>query len=229
MLNDLKTFLSDLKAADLKDLDAVMKWIGKYEPVHLAADELEAAIESGPAYRNWLRTHTDRRVTQGIDTWKGGHLQQEIDDAVAKANPKETDDKRAIRDLQQREKDRTRREKDLRQENLALRHARKMGLPAELVTLLIGDDDDATLANLKMLKEGIEAEVTKQVDEEVKKRFKDNGSDHDAGPDKSKGGGVNPFEMETWSLTEQGQLVKNNPKKARALAAEAGVSLAGIL
>ena len=35
----------------------------------------------------------------------------------------------------------------------------------------------------------------------------------------------NPFAKETFSLTEQGQLFKNNPELARQLAAEAGVTL----
>ena len=35
----------------------------------------------------------------------------------------------------------------------------------------------------------------------------------------------NPFKKESFNLTEQGKLLKNNPEQARALAAEAGVTI----
>lgn len=41
-----------------------------------------------------------------------------------------------------------------------------------------------------------------------------------------KGGGkTNPFAKETYNLTEQGKMLKENPEQARALAAEAGVTI----
>ena len=39
------------------------------------------------------------------------------------------------------------------------------------------------------------------------------------------GGNVNPFAKETFNLTKQGELLKSNPEQARAMAAEAGVTI----
>lgn len=39
------------------------------------------------------------------------------------------------------------------------------------------------------------------------------------------GGATNPFAKETYNLTEQGKMLKENPEQARALAAEAGVTI----
>lgn len=39
------------------------------------------------------------------------------------------------------------------------------------------------------------------------------------------GGAVNPFAKETFNMTKQGELLKNNPEQARAMAAAAGVKI----
>lgn len=39
------------------------------------------------------------------------------------------------------------------------------------------------------------------------------------------GGNANPFAKETFNLTKQGELLKSNPEQARAMAAEAGVTI----
>ena len=39
------------------------------------------------------------------------------------------------------------------------------------------------------------------------------------------GGTVNPFAKETYNLTKQGELLKNNPEQAKAMAAAAGVTI----
>lgn len=43
--------------------------------------------------------------------------------------------------------------------------------------------------------------------------------------DGSGAGAVNPFAKETYNLTKQGEMLKNNPEQARAMAAAAGVSI----
>jgi hypothetical protein len=40
-------------------------------------------------------------------------------------------------------------------------------------------------------------------------------------------GGANPFARETWNMTEQGQLLKNNPVRAEQLAKSAGTTIGG--
>lgn len=220
---DLAKLQSDLKAADLKDAKAIVEFIGSYKPATLTAAQLESAIEAEPGHRKWLEAVIDRKVSKGINAWKGGHLQKEIDDAVAKANPKETGEQKRLRELETREQTRSKNEKRLLQENLALRHAREMNLPEKLVTYLIGDDDDTTLANLKVFKETIDNEVKVRVEAEVKKRFKEQGDEHNASANDN--AGINPFKKETRNVTEQSRLYKEDPKKAKALAAAAGIQL----
>lgn len=43
--------------------------------------------------------------------------------------------------------------------------------------------------------------------------------------DGSGAGAVNPFAKETYNLTKQGELLRNNPEQARAMAAAAGVTI----
>ena len=48
-----------------------------------------------------IQPKMDSYFSKGLDTWKNNNLQKLIDDEVAKRNPAETPEQKAIRDLQQ--------------------------------------------------------------------------------------------------------------------------------
>lgn len=82
--------------------------------------------------------------------------------------------------------------------------------------------DDGTVA-------GLDEQITplKQSKPFLFKEIKSKGGSYD--PAGGAGGNtVNPFKKETFSLTEQGKLFKENPALAKSLAQEAGINIGGI-
>lgn len=83
--------------------------------------------------------------------------------------------------------------------------------------------DDGTVA-------GLDEQINplKQSKPFLFKEIKSKGGSYD--PAGGAGGNtVNPFKKETFSLTEQGKLFKENPALAKSLAQEAGINIGGII
>lgn len=86
--------------------------------------------------------------------------------------------------------------------------------------LIVGDDGSVT---------GLDEQINplKQSKPFLFKEIKSKGGSYD--PAGGAGGNtVNPFKKETFSLTEQGKLFKENPALAKSLAQEAGINIGGI-
>lgn len=86
--------------------------------------------------------------------------------------------------------------------------------------LIVGDDGSVT---------GLDEQINplKQSKPFLFKEIKSKGGSYD--PAGGAGGNtVNPFKKETFSLTEQGKLFKENPAFAKSLAQEAGINIGGI-
>lgn len=86
--------------------------------------------------------------------------------------------------------------------------------------LIVGDDGSVT---------GLDEQINplKQSKPFLFKEIKSKGGNYD--PAGGAGGNtVNPFKKETFSLTEQGKLFKENPALAKSLAQEAGINIGGI-
>ena len=71
---------------------------------------------------------------------------------------------------------------------------------------------------------GVDEQLT-AMQESKKFLFKTNEVQVDYTPRSGKIKSINPFAKDTFNLTEQGQLLKDDPEKAKALAAEAGTKI----
>ena len=71
---------------------------------------------------------------------------------------------------------------------------------------------------------GVDEQLT-AMQESKKFLFKTNEVQVDYTPRSGKTKSINPFAKDTFNLTEQGQLLKDDPEKAKALAAEAGTKI----
>ncbi|MBQ8758441.1 MAG: DUF4355 domain-containing protein, partial [Clostridia bacterium] len=90
-----------------------------------------------------------------------------------------------------------------------------------LVDFVMGEDEADIDGKVKSFKELFDKAVSKAVDAEVKKRFKEGSYTPKKGSELN--GGVNPFKAETFNLTEQIRITSDNPELAARLKAEAGV------
>jgi phenylalanyl-tRNA synthetase alpha subunit len=96
---------------------------------------------------------------------------------------------------------------------------RELNLPLEFRDILAGPDIETTEERIKTFAEQWQKALKAAVDA----KFKEHGDN----PAKGKGGQAfkNPWSKEHWNLTEQGRIFREDPERARQLAAAAGVKL----
>lgn len=162
-----------------------------------------------------LQPRLDAYFTKGLDTWKEKSLPSVVEEEIKKKFPGETDEQKRLRNLEEElSKERQARLKSELQ-NKATTLATQKGLPVELVAYFVGQDEDSTVNNLTALENIWQQNIQKAVEE----KFKENGRTPPAGG--GGGGQTNPWKKETFNLTEQGRLLRENPELAKQMMAQA--------
>ena len=85
-------------------------------------------------------------------------------------------------------------------------------VPISFIDMLVAKDAETTYTNIDTFKSNFDKAVQKAVEE----RFKSGGRE----PNNNQGsgnGGVNPWKSETFNLTKQGEILKQNPELAKSL------------
>lgn len=123
-------------------------------------------------------------------------------------------DQKAEYERQQREAKLTEREAEITKRELrasALETLAEKGLPKGLADILNYTDADSTKESLDAVETAFRAAVEAGVNERLK-------GNPPGGGGSSKGGGqVNPWKQETFNLTEQGRILRENPELAAQL------------
>lgn len=96
---------------------------------------------------------------------------------------------------------------------------RELNLPLEFRDILAGKDVDDTEKRIQIFAE----QWQKALQEAIKQVFKEHGEQPKKGKDADTF--KNPWTKEHWNLTEQGRIYREDPEKAKRLAAEAGHKL----
>ena len=163
-----------------------------------------------------LQPRLDVHFTKGLETWKEKTLPSILDEEIKKKFPGETEDQKRMRKLE----DELANEKNarIRSElvNKATTLATQKGLPVDLVSYFVGQDEDSTVNNLTAVENIWQQHLQKAVEE----KFKESGRT----PPNTGGGGtgqINPWKKDTFNLTEQGRIIRDNPELARQMMAQA--------
>jgi len=178
-------------------------------------DDIKRLAEEHDDVKTWLQSEKDRHFSKGLETWKQKTLPQLLEEEIKKRYPEETPEQRELRELKQ-QIEQIRREK----EREALRAKAKdfaieKKLPAHLVDFFISDDEEKTMENLGVL----EQVWNQSIQAAVGNTFKNHGRE----PHKSAGQQQmeNPWRKETFNLTKQAQILRENPELAKQLMAQA--------
>lgn len=99
----------------------------------------------------------------------------------------------------------------------AIDELQERNLPKSFADLLVHEDAEQTLNNIKSFEEAFNAAVEEQVESQVADALKGKGPKRKG----ATGNMVNPFAKETFNLTEQGKLLKENPELYKTLKAQA--------
>jgi hypothetical protein len=207
-LEEIKQFFEQNK--DNEDVKNYLAGLSKPTPEGVSAF---LATEEG---KKILQPRLDQHFTKGLETWKEKTLPSLLDEEIKKKFPGETEEQKRLRKLEEElAKERQARVKS-ELINKATTLATQKGLPVELVSYFVGQDEDTTVNNLTALENIWQQHLQKAVEE----KFKESGRT----PNSGGGGGsgqINPWKKETFNLTEQGRLLRDNPELARQLMAQA--------
>lgn len=166
--------------------------------------------------RKILQPRLDSHFTKGLETWKEKTLPNLIEEEIKKKFPDETEEQKRLRKLEEElAKERQARIKS-ELVNKATTFATQKGLPVELVSYFVGQDEETTINNLTALENIWQQSIQKAVED----KFKDNGRVPNPG---SPGGTAqtNPWKKESFNLTEQGRILRENPELAKQMMAQA--------
>ena len=206
-LEELKKFLEENK-----DNQEVQNYL---RGLIMTPEGVNAFLDT-EAGRKLLQPKLDQHFTKGLETWKEKTLPTLLEEEIKKRFPAETEEQKRLRKLEEElAKERQARVKS-ELINKATTLATQKGLPVELVAYFVGQDEESTTNNLTALENIWQQHLQKAVEE----KFKESGRT----PNPGGGGGsgqINPWKKETFNLTEQGRLLRENPELARQLMAQA--------
>lgn len=165
-----------------KDNEEVKAFIGdlvkKYAPP-ITLDTVKPLFETDPAFKQFLSTVGDSRVTAALKTYEEKTLPVKLAEKEAELRkvlvPKETDEQKMLRELKERldKAERESRMKDLKMMVASELSAKK--LPSEFVDFIVDDDEEKTKARLGSFLTRFEEIKKTHVDAEVAERFKKHG------------------------------------------------------
>ncbi len=207
-LEEIKAYLEANK--DTEEVKVYLAGLSKPTPEGVTAF---LTTEEG---KKILQPRLDQHFTKGLETWKEKTLPSLLDEEIKKKFPGETEDQKRMRKLEEElAKEKNAR---IRSElvNKATNIATQKGLPIELVSYFVGQDEDSTVNNLT----AVESIWQQNLEKAVEAKFKESGR---TPPNTGGGGGgqINPWKKDTFNLTEQGRLIRENPELARQMMAQA--------
>jgi hypothetical protein len=119
--------------------------------------------------KRWLDSEKDKHLNKGLETWKANNLQKEIDKKINELYPEETEEKKQLRELNLRlEKMEAEKQREVLK-NKALTIASEKKLPLnKVIDLVLGNDEETTVANIGRLEEIFSSSVQSAVEERLK-------------------------------------------------------------
>lgn len=147
-----------------KDTEDYKNYIGG---LPMTADRVNTFLETDEG-KKFIQPILDKYHSKGLETWKTNNLSKLIDEEIKKKYPDEDPKSLEIKKLQS-EFESMKREsarKDLA--NKALKIATEKGLPIEMIDFLIGEDEEATNANLATFEKVFNSKLSAGIDAKLK-------------------------------------------------------------
>lgn len=166
---EIKELLKDI--ADDADIDETIKasTLADLFKKDLTLDEVKNFIESSEDGKKYLQTYGDKRVTDGIKTWKDKNLQTLINDEVLKATgKKKTPEQIEIEQIKAQLKEQT--QKAERAETVAKYKdvLAEKKIPMEMIDYFLTDNEETTNTRIDnfstyvndMVKNGVKEQIS---------------------------------------------------------------------
>jgi len=206
---DIKEINAYLEAN--KDSEEVIKFIGGF----VTTDRVKSFLAETEEGKRIMQSEKDAHFTKSLDTWKTNNLNALVEAEIAKRHPEETEDQKRIRKLEMELNDTKKNAQRTGLKNRAITVLTEKGIPLDFADHFLGDDEAMTDENIAKL----ESVWQTTIQAAVEAKFKENGRD----PRKNNNfnGGINPWKKETFNLTMQAKILKENPELAKTLREQA--------
>lgn len=211
-LAEIQAWLEEHKAD--QDVLSYLAGLSKVTP-----EGAKAYLETDEG-KKLIKPIVDKAVTQGIETWKANNLDRLVEELHDKKFPAEDERDKRLREIEAKLEASERNAKRKELIAYAIKTATEKGLPVGVIERFVGDDETATAANIDEFEQIYRDSVTA----EVEKRFKAGGGKPPAGGDPKPKDEPNPWKRESFNLTRQGQIMREDPERAKRLMDEAKVS-----
>lgn len=160
-LQELKTFL---ESADGKT-EEVTAYLRGLFPADLKAAQAFAETAEG---KSWLDSVKDKHLQKGLETWKANNLETLLEAEVKKLFPEKDPKEIEVEKLKSEITTmKTEKQREALQ-NKAMRLAGEKGLPLELVSFFVGENEEVTQQNLGKLEETFASAVQKSLETRLK-------------------------------------------------------------
>jgi hypothetical protein len=174
----------------------------------------------------------DRRVNKFVE--ENSNLKKQLDEFNRQLDELKknamTDKERADYEKQQQEAERQRLEQELADREMKLKDREnrlivrdkldEAKLPQKLADFVLADTEEAITERITTLKSMIDESVKAEVEATFKNHSGDPGGSAGTG-----GSSENPWSKEHYNLTEQGKLFREDPERARQMAAQHGYKI----
>lgn len=200
-VNEIKSYLETNK-----DDEEVKTFVASLNPISL--DKVKEFVVKDKDTSSWFESERDTYSEKKLNTWRQNNLQKLIDEEMKKKNPnldeKDLKLQEFQKEIEEMKKENLR--KDIK--NQLFQELTSKKLPTEMIDLLMNDNLETSKGNIALLEKVLQT-YSKTVREEIlaegsytpRKNFNSNTN-------------VNPYAKETFSLTQQMELEKNNPTLA---------------
>ncbi|HAR3436644.1 TPA: DUF4355 domain-containing protein [Staphylococcus aureus] len=164
-IEEVKSFFEEHK--DDKEVKDYLKGLKT-----VSVDDVKGFLDTEEGKR-FIQPELERYHSKGLESWKEKNLENLIEQEVQKRNPEQSEEQKRISALEQELEKRDAEAKREKLRSNALGKAQELNLPTSLVDRFLGDSDEDTEQNLKVLKETFD----KYVQEGVESKFKSSGRD----------------------------------------------------
>lgn len=172
-------------------------------------DRVQAFLETDEGKR-LMQPRLDSYFAKGLETWKTNNLQKIVDEKILEKYPAETEQEKRIKALEQKlaQEENARKRQEIEKKALLL--LSENNLPADLVDYISASDDNELNAKFQNLKSALDKWTGQQNEEKFR-----NAGRNPRKPASLTDGTKNPWSKETWNLTEQGRLLRDDPELAK--------------
>lgn len=205
---DIKEFIEQNKESN-EEVKAYLQGFKQF-----GVDEVQKFVNENDEAKKWFDSERDKFFSKSLDTWKTNNLEKLITDEIKKWNPDKTPEQIELEKLRA---DFEKSQKQLQLKDVkerAISIATEKSIPLEVLDFFVNEDEEKTKENLSTFESVMEKYVKAQVDERLKGSYTP-----PAGG--SSFSGSNPWKKETFNLTEQAKILRENPELAKQLKAQA--------